>query len=247
LDDAGRNAVRTLAVSLHDLGQIRREQGSAECVEAYQESLDLSERIGEQAGAAICAFNLGRAYVDLPALRDLERAERWYQHSLDLYDEGDRLGRAKYYSQLGLVAYERFGEARDAGEGEEALLEHLNDAARFHHRALDLTPPDVIGDLAVDHNQLGNIYGDAGDVARALGHWREAIRYKEAAGNAYGAATTRYNVAVALARAGRLADARAYAEAARRGFETYGSRAVDMIQMTQRLIDLIEQAMGEGR
>jgi hypothetical protein len=38
LDDAGRNAIRTLAVSLHELGQIHREQGHSDCVAAYQES-----------------------------------------------------------------------------------------------------------------------------------------------------------------------------------------------------------------
>jgi len=87
------HTIRTLAVSLHDLGQIRRELGRAECVSVYEEALELSERIGERAGAGICAFNLGNAFQDLPALRDLDQAERWYRRSLELHDERDRMGR----------------------------------------------------------------------------------------------------------------------------------------------------------
>jgi hypothetical protein len=37
-------------------------------------------------------------------LRDLDQAQRWHQHSLDLRPENDRVGRAKSLGQLGLVA-----------------------------------------------------------------------------------------------------------------------------------------------
>jgi tetratricopeptide (TPR) repeat protein len=100
-----------------------------------------------------------------------------------------------------------------------------------------------VDDLAVAHNALGNIYGDAGDLDRALPHYREAIRHQEAAGALYNAASTRFNVAVTLAQAGRLAEAREYAYAALRNFQTYGDRAADEIQETQELIAQIEQAM----
>jgi tetratricopeptide (TPR) repeat protein len=97
--------------------------------------------------------------------------------------------------------------------------------------------------LAVAHNQLGIIYDDAGDLDRALQHYRECIRYDEAAGNLYGAAQTRFNVAIALAQAGRLADAREYAHAALRNYQTYGDRAAADIQKTQGLIAQIEREM----
>ena len=41
LDDDGRNLIRTLAVSLHELGQIQRERGEATCVTSYEETADL--------------------------------------------------------------------------------------------------------------------------------------------------------------------------------------------------------------
>jgi len=243
LDDVKRNAIRTLAVSVEQLGHILREQGKPECGTAYEEAIPLYRRIGDQPAEAVAAFNLGHAYMNLPTLRDLAEAEGWYRHSLELRDERDRQGQARCLGQLGLVAYERFEEAQAAEHAEEELLRHLNDAVGFYHQALDLLPPDAVDDLAVAHNALGAIYQNAGDFDRALSHWREAIRYWEAAGSLYHAATARRNVALALAQAGRLADAREYAHAALRNFETYGDRAADKIEKTQGLIAAIERDM----
>jgi tetratricopeptide (TPR) repeat protein len=242
-DAAARNAIRTLAVSLHELGEILREQEKAECIQAFEEDYSLSLRIDDRPSAAVTALSLGTAYKDLPALRDLDRAEHWYGRSLELHDAGDRLGRGKCKNQLGAVAYKRFREARAAGRP-EAARHHLNDAARRYHEALELLPDDAVADLAVTHNALGAIYGDAGDLDRALLHYGEAIRYLEQQGDGYRAAQTRFNVAVDLRSAGRLGDALEYAGAARRGFEPYGDGAADEIQKTQQLIAAIERAMG---
>jgi tetratricopeptide (TPR) repeat protein len=243
LDGAQRNDIRTLAVSLEQLGQIQRELGQAECVKAYEEAIPLYQRIGDQAAEAVAAFNLGHAYKDLPAIRDLDQAERWYRRSLELFDERDRLGRGKGHYTLGHIARERFEEAREADAPQEELLRHLNAAAQFYHQALALLPPDAVDDLAVAHNQLGIIYAEAGDFDRALPHWREAIRSHEGAGNLYAAAQTRGNVALALAQAGRLPEARAYAQAALRNFATYGPGAAAEVQETRGLIAEIERLM----
>jgi tetratricopeptide (TPR) repeat protein len=242
-DDAARHRVRTLAVSLENLGHILYERGNPACVPAYEETAELAHHIGDWPGEAIAAFNLGHAYKDLPALRDLDRAEAWYRRSLTLHDAGDRLGRARCFGQLGGVAYNRFLEARQAGAPDERLLEHLNQAVRFGHQVLDLLPSDAVDDLAVTHNQLGSIYDDAGDLERCLHHFREAIRYFEAAGDVYHAAVARRNVALTFARAGRFADALDYARAALCGFETFGPRAAGDIQEAQRLIAQIEAGM----
>jgi tetratricopeptide (TPR) repeat protein len=243
LDGVQRGAIRSLAASLHTLGEIQRELGQAECVKQYEESLELSERIGEKAGAAFCAFSLGHAYKDIQALRDFAQAERWYRRSLELRDGNNRLGRGGCMAQLGFVAYERFQETRDAGKPETERLRYLNDAVLFYSQAIDLLPPNAVDDLAVTHNMLGVIYADASDFARALPHYCESIRYREAQGNLYGAAKTRFNVAFALAQAGRLADAREYALAALRNYENYGDRAADKIKKTQQLIARIESAL----
>jgi tetratricopeptide (TPR) repeat protein len=242
LESGERNAIRTLAVSLHELGEIRRELERVDCVSAYEEALELSERIGERAAAASCAFNLGHAFMALPTLRDLDQAERWYRRSLDLYEEGERHDRGQCLGQLGHVAYERFKEARTTGRAEEELLRYLNEAVGRYHEGLELLPADAVNDLAVTHNALGAIYGDAGDFDRAVQHYREAVRFHEQAGNLYAAAQTRFNLAIDLLNAGRRADALEYAEAALRGFESYGERAADEVEKTRGLIAAIRGA-----
>jgi len=242
-DDAARHRVRRLGASLHELGEILRKRGDPACVPAYEEAGTLAHRIDDSPHEAITAFNLGHAYLLLPTLRDLERAEAWYRRTLELTPAGDHLGRARCFGQLGCVAWERFKEARQEGAPEERLLGHLNQAARLYHQALDLLPPDAVNDLAMTYLQLGNIYGDAGDLKRSLHHYREAMRYFEAADDHYHAAVARRNVAAFFTRAGRFADALDYARAARRGFETFGPRAAEDIQNTQRLIAQIEADM----
>jgi hypothetical protein len=51
------------------------------------------------------------------------------------------------------------------------------------------------------------IYRYSGDFDRALSNFRDSIRYNEVAGNLYGAALTRYNVALALIMSDRFVDA----------------------------------------
>ncbi len=239
LEARQQNRVRSLAVSLELLGYIRRELGRADCVAAYEEALELSERIGDRAGAAVGAFNLGHAYMQLSALRDLDQAERWYRRSLSLR-ETDRVGRARCIGELGAVALHRFEEARAAGRPAEEILAHLNQAARQYHEALDLLPSDEVVTRAVVHSQLGSIYGRAGDLDRALPHYRQSIQLKEAQGDHYVAAQIRFNVAIHLHSAGRGADALEYARAALRGFESFGDRATEMIERTRGLIDEIQ-------
>jgi tetratricopeptide (TPR) repeat protein len=244
-DNTQRNDIRTLAVSLQALGDIQRELGQPECVKSYEESLNLAEVIGDRPVAAICAFNLGSAYLNISALIDLAQAERWYRRSLEMYEEHHRQDRAQCLGQLGRVAFERFLEARKAQQSEEEILRHLTDALQFYNQALELIPSNAVLELGVIHNALGVILDEADDHDSALRHYRESIRYHELRGHVFSAAQTRYSVAIALAQSGRLADAREYAYAALRNFETYGDRAAEQIQKAQRLIELIEQDMQE--
>jgi tetratricopeptide (TPR) repeat protein len=242
LDAAARNAIRSLAMSLEQLGNVQREQGKPDCVTAYEEAVPLCQRIGDKPEEAIIAFNLGHAYKDILALRDLDEAGRWYRRSLELFDERDRLGRGRCLSQLGYVAWEHFKEARAANQPADQLAHHLQTAAGFYYQAIDLLPPNDVDDLAVMHSQLGDTYDDAGDLDRALLHYREAIRYFEIEGNLYLSAQARFSVAVSLFNAGRLDDAMDYARAALRGFSTYGDRAHEELQRTQQLMQSIQSS-----
>ncbi|HYU34319.1 MAG TPA: CHAT domain-containing protein [Thermoanaerobaculia bacterium] len=229
--------IRNLASALGLLGYIRVESGSDNCVQVYEEALKLNESIANRTGAALCAHGLGRALLNLPTLRDLDKAAVWFRKGLELLDEEDRLDRGRCFVGLGGVAWERFGEARSAGATEEKLLREVNDAVANFHEALELLPPDKVNEVAEVHNNLGAIYSHAaGDIDRAVQHYREAIQRFEQIGDLFHAAGVRFNVALTLVDAGRRTDALDYAEEALRGFESYGERAAEMIERTRGLI-----------
>ena len=241
LNDRQRTQIVGLASALGDLGQILRGQDDPGCVQLYQEARDLFQRIGNRRAEATAAFNLGHAYRAIPALRDLDQAEHWYKRYLELLDEHDALGRARGTGELGNVAHERFKDARAAGAPVEQLLRHLNQAADAYQQALGLLPDNAVDDLAVTHSALGTIYGAAGDIATALGHYQKAIHYRERQDDRYGAGWARHAAAVTLARSGRQHDALLYARAALRDYEAVGPGAADRAARARQLIALLEQ------
>ena len=246
LDDSQRVRLRNYRVNVQSLAQLLRDQNQSECVELYIEALELAKHMKDRQGEAIVAYNLARSYQQLTEMRDLAAAERWYQHSLDLHSETDYLGRARCIYQLGHVEYERFDDARKSDRPNAEALTHLNAAAEKYHQALDLLPADSANDLAVVHHQLGSIYSDGGNVDMGVRHFQESIQYEEMQGNRYGAAQTRFNVALILAQTKRLEDALLWAQAALRDFQAYGDRATRDIAETQRLVAAIEESMAGG-
>ena len=240
LSGAQRNDIRTLAVSLNNLARTQTHLGRAKCRDSYEEALQLAEHIGEKSLAAICALNFGNAYMRVPGLRDLDRAEFWCWRSLKLRDERDQLGQAICFGQLGGIALERFEEASTEDRTKKDLLQHLEHGRQRYLKALQMTPESALNELAVAYNQLGIIYNYYGQIDTALHHYNNSIRYTEFMGDLYRAAKTRINIAFDLTNAGRLQAARAYAQAAMRNFESYGDRAAEEIQKTKELIAQIE-------
>jgi tetratricopeptide (TPR) repeat protein len=201
--------------------------------------LSLLEQIPDAHAAAVCAFNLGHAYTTLPEIRDLALAERWYGHSLELRAKEDHMGRAQCLAQLGLVDYERFSAARNTNRPFEERLGHLSTAEQYYKQALEMLPANAVRELAITHNQLGNIYGDAGQIDTALRHQRESIRYFDAMQDRFAAGQARSNAAATLARAGRFADAREWAQSALRDFEA-SENPDQYIVLTLKLLEQIE-------
>jgi tetratricopeptide (TPR) repeat protein len=237
------DVIRALGTAVHELAEIQRRKGAASCADAYREAFDLANAIGDAAGQAICALNLGAAYIEIADLRNLDKAECWTRKNLDLQIPNDALGRCRSLSQLGLIAYERFKDARAADRSVDECAGFLAEAARLYEQALEICPETAVTDRGIIHNQLGNIYCGAGDIDRALQPYRKAIRDKEEVGDTFGAGETRYNVALALRDAGRLDDARDYAEAALANFQTFGERAAAEIQKPKKLIAEIDKAL----
>lgn len=246
LDNRQLNQIRNLSVALFDLGQILRDQDDPGCVQLYTEAMQLCQRIGDRPGESAIASHLGHAYKNVPALRDLDQAEHWYQHDRELVEEHDTLRRARSIIQLGNIAYERFKDAEAAGASEEEPLGYLNDAAGAYYEALDLIPDDAADDLAVAHDALGNIYRLASQADQALAHHVKAIHYDERQDNRYRAGGNRVNAALTLADTGRRHDALLYARAALRDLEAVGPGAAALAGQARQLITALEQELAGG-
>ena len=242
LTSVQRTRVRNLGVSLEQLGQILRDQDDPGCVQPYTEAMELYRRIGDRHAEGVLAANLGHAYKNLSALRDLDQAEQWYQRDLELLEDHNTLGRARSKIQLGNIAYERYVDASDAKAPEEELIEYLNQAAGAYYQALELIPDDATDDLAITHGALGNVYRSVGQADQALAHYVKAIQYDERQDNRYRAGGIRLYAALALANAGRRDDAILYARAALRDAEAVGPSAAALAGDARKLITAFEQA-----
>ncbi len=256
LDTDQRNHIRTLGVSVFTLGQILREQGSPGCVAAYEEDIRYSQRIQDTSGEAADHFNLGHAYKDIPAIRNLDAATAAYQRSLSLRAANDALERSKCIMQIGIVHHERFRESRQRGEPADTVLNHVRAAERHYHQALALCPPTALADLGPIHNLLGSLYAEVGQTDRAREHYDKCLQCNELAGDSYNSGQVRHNFATMYRwAAGResapsrqrdlLHRAQAYAQAALRDFQHYQGRAADMEAKAQQLLDAIAQALAQ--
>ena len=245
LDKEQRNAIRMLALSVEQWGDILLKKNDPGCVAVYEEAGSLLERIGDKAAAAHTYGSLGDAYYkNIPDHHDLSKAETYYWLSLGLYGKSDHTGMSICYRQLGDVYRTRFLNARAAKPpAEEEFLPNIEKSLFYYQLAANLTPADNPALLAQNHTKLGTTYGDAGDIKKALSHYQEGIRYYEEADDLLGAARTRFNTAVDLVNAGRLTDAIDYARAARDNFEAYGEGAAEMKKRAQSLVAEIEQSV----
>lgn len=255
LDGVQRHRIRTLSVSVFTLGQILMEQGDPKCVMAYEEAVQYDKRIGSRSDEAVDHFNLGHAYKDLAAIRDLDAAEAAYTRSLELREPNDALGRSRCIKQIGMVHWERFKDARQQGAAEAVQLAHAQAAERHYQQALAVCPPTAISDLWPLHTVLGNLYKVFDQTENAGKQYEKAAQYAEQSGNRHGAGQVRFNLALMYQdAAGREASATrrqdllrrglAYAQASLRDFQHFQGRAAADEARAQGLIGLIEAALG---
>ena len=243
--DDHRTRVRDLAVSMGQSASALLAQADPGCVLRYQEALELFGQVGASREEATVAVGLGDAYLNVPGLRDLDQAERWYQRSLDLFESQDPLGRARSMARLGEVAYERFLDNKAAATSPDRLGQLLNEALERSNHALELMPAEAPADLARIFRQIGTVYREAGEIERSLVNYQRAIQYEERQDDSYGAGQTRYGAALALARAGRLADALLYARAALQDYLRTGPGAAADAEQAHELIARLERGETE--
>jgi tetratricopeptide (TPR) repeat protein len=243
--DAQRNAIRTLAADIFELGEIQRFSDDPACVESYREAFGLLEVIGDKAAQSTCAFNLGIAYTNLTGVRDFDVAERCLRQSLDLAAPENANSRGKTLNQLSKLSLVRFDAANAEGRQPDELLHFLNDAARYAEQALQLLPPTAIDDRGNAYSHIGVAHQRVGDFGRALRHFQHCILYCEQADDILKAGQIRQNVAVTLLQAKRFGDAHAHAEAALANFREFGDRAAHQIQNAEQLLAHINEVVAQ--
>lgn len=241
-----RNNIRSLASSLQQLGVLLTEHNDAEAVERLSEAYNLCRRLGDQPAEAIAAFSIGNAHLKILAVRNLDKAEQWYQTSLSLRSPGDA-GIARCHGQLGSVALKRFGFLLEQTDAKDAKLkQHLQDAEAAYKKALATAPGSALRDLATYHTMLGVVYDRAGLLDVAAEHFELSIRFEEKVGNRFGAGQSRCNLALLYLKHKRLPEARDYANAALADFRSYGDNAAESIATTERLLSVIDAALAPG-
>jgi tetratricopeptide (TPR) repeat protein len=244
LNPAERYKIGNLAAALNEFGNVLLMRDDPGCLPIYQEAIGLYQRIGERMEEAQDAGSLGNAYMIVPELQDFDRAEYWFRHSLSLRPDSDKVGRARNFRSLGRLATARFDLAREAGEAESVLREHLNAALESFQQALELTPANDHEQQATAQSQLGAIYRRAGNTGRALRHYQQSIQHAEARDDIYAAGEARYNIALLFAGVGRNSDALPYARAALQNFRQIGPGAGTAAADTEQLVAFLEERDG---
>jgi tetratricopeptide (TPR) repeat protein len=246
LDEDRRKSIERLAASIGELGTILKSRADARCQPLFQECLSLHNRLGDGAGEAITAFHLADAATEVVSPPDLDGAERWYKHSLELRSPQDSKGKSDCYSGLGFVALMRFRSAVDAGLPDETVLPLAADATTWYRRAITLVSPDDIEALATLHNQLAVVLDETGEPEKAVKEFRDSLRYEEARGDRLAVAQARYNVALALGNSRRFDEALMWVDRALHDYEGIGDRATEDVERTRKLRAEIEGLKGGG-
>jgi tetratricopeptide (TPR) repeat protein len=108
-----RSCASAEADTYHQLGMLAQARGDYdEAARQYQRSLDIRERLGDQAGMAGTYHQLGMLAQDRG---DYDEAARQYQRSLDINERlGNQADVATTYSQMAFLEAERGGSAEQA-------------------------------------------------------------------------------------------------------------------------------------
>jgi tetratricopeptide (TPR) repeat protein len=120
------NEPGTVAIAWHQIGNVHQQAGQPEAAEeAYNQSLAIKVRLGNQAGQANTLGQLGNLYADV--LQRPEEAVAFYRRAAEIYGEiGDSAKEGTTQNNL----------ANTLGK-----LQHLDEARQAIRRAIECTAP----------------------------------------------------------------------------------------------------------
>jgi tetratricopeptide (TPR) repeat protein len=235
LSESQRQEIISHAAHLGTMGQIRREQGYADCLRWFGEALNLQRRMGDVQSQFDSIYNIGESYRKVPRIRNLDTAEAHFLSCLDLIRSDERLKSCKVLGELGYIAWQRYldggGDREPVGEGREFLLRSL----RYYHAALSIVPTGALQDAATFHNQLGLVYQGLNDYPSAMEHLQQAHRLYQQAGDPLGTGRALSNLAYELLAQDRTEEARPYLVEAIQVLEQFDGRLQLVTHLRQSL------------
>ncbi|MGH8885229.1 MAG: tetratricopeptide repeat protein, partial [Egibacteraceae bacterium] len=169
------------AAFAHQLGILAQARGDYETAEArYRQSLEINERLGNQAGMATSYGQLG---ILAQARGNYETAEARYRQSLEIKERlGNQAGMAASYHQLGILA-----QARGNYETAEARYrQSLEIDERLGNQA----------GMAASYHQLGILAQDRGNYETAEARYRQSLEIDERLGNQAGMAASYHQLGI---------------------------------------------------
>jgi len=189
----GERENRAFADVLRRQGDLRGQLGEydeARCV--YEESLKISEEIGNKNGVAEALHKLGNlAYLT----GEFDEARKLYEHSLKISEDlGDKRCVSRSLQQLGILAQD-FGDYDEARKLYEQSLEIMNE--------LD-DESGVSGSL----HQLGMLAQDIGDYDEARDLYELSLGIKEDLGNKSGMSSSLHQLGMLAQYTGDYDEAR---------------------------------------
>ena len=169
------------AAALRHLGIIHYAQGRYEEAEKmYQDSLKITEELGNKSGIASALHELGMIHQRQSGY---EEAMKMYQDSLKITEElGDKSGIASTLAQIGILH-------QDQGRYEEAIEQYQ----QVKHLSEELGDKSIIAKIL---RQLGILYQDQGRYEEAVKMHKESLKIEEEMGDKSGIASTLHNLGV---------------------------------------------------
>jgi tetratricopeptide (TPR) repeat protein len=236
--------LHSFAVSTDLLGTILQDRQSPTCLEFFQESIDLSRRIGDRQMEALVEQHLGYAYRDLEEIQDYDASIHHFLRCVELLPSEDRVMRGKCYRELGNLDLMRLH--KNLVTGGDELFEAIRRGITFFLAALKELPEHAVDDRGHAHFSYGGLLHLGKMFDEAFAQYKEALKLAQRAQNENLFAGCCFNIASVLKDKSQFADAREYAKTALASYQSLqaNDRAVEALQL---LLQIEQAAKSAGQ
>jgi tetratricopeptide (TPR) repeat protein len=179
-------------------------EGLHECEAKFLQAFRIFQKLNKNEDMARTALGLGRVYMHIRGLQNLQKSKNWYDVALE--NAVNQLTRAEAMGSLALWEHQQLElENVDKSGVVPATLRHrLDKAEELFCKALELMPAASLVSRAVTLRGLATVRAKKGDIEGAERYIREAMAAYANAGEQEKAATALLNLASLMIAAGRL-------------------------------------------